>query len=343
MTTKSLISIVIPALNAAAVIQESVASAMQQTYANTEIIVVDNGSSDETRAIVHGLSQADGRVRLIESGRTGVSHARNVGIEEARGDYIAFCDADDKLERKALSFLLENIQAADIVAGGMSFDVVDSRRSVISSSARQVASPFCVSKGELGESFEDLWSKNYLQSCCSKLFSTAFLRKNCVRFDEGLSSYEDLSFILDCLASDARFAAIPSICYHYIRTNDETNSTKYKFDMTVQMQCVAERIVSFYETVLKKPDDIACIEHVVQLLVVAINNAQKAPGGHRAAIDAVADTFERRVFADSISKAIAYPNTYSMLLCHLGIRHQYWAVVLLATIRNWIRSVRIAQ
>ena len=333
MNEQLLVSIVIPAFDAASVIRRSVVSALWQSYQNIEVVVIDNGSNDRTRDVVRELSRGDGRVRLVDSGRTGVSHARNVGIEEARGDYIAFCDADDEMEKDAISSLLGYAQDADIVAGGMSFDLVDLERRTVLSSARRVESPVSAQGRGLGACFEGLWTNNYLQSCCSKLFSLDFLRRSGVRFDERLSSYEDLSFVLDCLSHDACFIAVPDLCYHYLRSAS---------DMTDQMENVAERVVTFYRTVLERGCEVSCPEHVVQLLVVAVNNAQNTPGGGKAIRAAIADVFARRVFAEALSTAMTYPNRYSKLVCSLASRRCYRAVEFLVWIRNRVRSVRVA-
>lgn len=343
MTEEALVSIIIPALDAAAVIRNSVASVLGQSHANLEIVVVDNGSSDDTRDIVRELSCADSRVRLVESGHTGVSHARNVGIEAAKGDYLAFCDADDEMERNAVASLLKKAALADIVAGGMSFDVINERGEIVSSRDRKVAAPLSARGAKLCGLFENLWDSNSLQSCCSKLFSASFLQQSRVRFDESLSSYEDLTFVLDCLAHGASFAAVPDICYRYLRSASGTNSTRYKPDLTDQMERVSERVVSFYEEVLGRHGGASCTEHVVQFLVVAINNVQGVSGGMRAQKQAVADVFSRDVFITAVSSAAIYPNGYSRLVCWLGSKGLFRSVVLLACIRNFVRSKHAAR
>lgn len=101
---EKLISVVVPTYNRAYVIQRAIESIQKQTYSNIEIIVVDDGSTDNTREIVEGIS--DSRICYIQSSKNaGVSHARNLGIVAAKGDYIAFQDSDDvwrsdKLEKQ---------------------------------------------------------------------------------------------------------------------------------------------------------------------------------------------------------------------------------------------------
>lgn len=90
-----LISVVIPAFNAAATLAKTVASAAAQTHRCIEILIVDDGSRDATAAIAEQLAAGDPRIRLLRQPNRGVSAARNRGIGEARGDFIAPLDADD--------------------------------------------------------------------------------------------------------------------------------------------------------------------------------------------------------------------------------------------------------
>ena len=96
------ISVVIPAYNAAKFLHETIASVLAQTYPPSEVIVVDDGSTDCTMDVVRAFG---GKVILIEQDNKGTAAARNRGIREARGEYIAFIDHDDfwlpqKLERQ---------------------------------------------------------------------------------------------------------------------------------------------------------------------------------------------------------------------------------------------------
>jgi glycosyltransferase involved in cell wall biosynthesis len=94
MIEKPLVSIVMPAYNSACFIREALDSCLQQTYSHIEILVIDDGSTDNTAAIVESYGRA---VRLIQQPNKGPAIARNKGIEHARGRFIKFCDADDIL------------------------------------------------------------------------------------------------------------------------------------------------------------------------------------------------------------------------------------------------------
>jgi glycosyltransferase involved in cell wall biosynthesis len=105
-----LVSVIVPAFNAAATVQETLRSVLAQTYANIEVIVVDDGSTDDTAATVAQIAGRDARVRLERRPRCGVAAARNHAIGLASGEFIAPMDADDlwhptKLERQCKRFV----------------------------------------------------------------------------------------------------------------------------------------------------------------------------------------------------------------------------------------------
>ncbi|BAZ68339.1 MAG: glycosyltransferase family 2 protein [Pelatocladus maniniholoensis HA4357-MV3] len=100
-----LVSVIIPAYNAEAFISQTLNSVLSQTYKNIEVLVADDGSQDRTPEIVKSIAQKDQRVTLLQQSNQGVAAARNLAIENSRGEYIAPIDADDiwyplKLERQ---------------------------------------------------------------------------------------------------------------------------------------------------------------------------------------------------------------------------------------------------
>ncbi len=90
-----LVSVIIPAYNAEAFIGETLESVISQTYKNIEVLVVDDGSGDQTSKIVESFAQRDCRIILLQQKNAGVAAARNLGIKESRGEYIAPFDAFD--------------------------------------------------------------------------------------------------------------------------------------------------------------------------------------------------------------------------------------------------------
>lgn len=95
MTSNPVVSIIIPTRNRAAMLREAIESVRTQTYAAWELIVIDDGSTDETPQMMESLTRLDARIRFVRQVSAGVSKARNAGIQQARGRYVAFLDDDD--------------------------------------------------------------------------------------------------------------------------------------------------------------------------------------------------------------------------------------------------------
>ena len=112
-----MISVIIPVLNGEKEIKKSLQSIMNQSYKNIEIVVIDNGSTDNTVKIIKELQGIDNRIKLFISKLKGVSNARNLGLKKSMGDYIMFVDADDTIDENMLTRMLQIIKSekCDIV------------------------------------------------------------------------------------------------------------------------------------------------------------------------------------------------------------------------------------
>lgn len=112
-----LVSIIIPAYNAESFIQETLFSIVQQTYQKIEIIVVDDGSKDNTNNLIKSFALSDSRITVMSQSNSGVSAARNLGIEKSKGEFIAFIDADDIYSPCAIEKLTSTMLQADDSVG----------------------------------------------------------------------------------------------------------------------------------------------------------------------------------------------------------------------------------
>ncbi len=113
-TKNALISVIMPCYNAAAYVEEAIVSVLEQTYPHNEVIVVDDGSQDASREIVTRLGEAHpGRIRLYQQDRKGPYPARNLGLSHARGEFVAFLDADDWWREDCLEVLLAALRDND--------------------------------------------------------------------------------------------------------------------------------------------------------------------------------------------------------------------------------------
>lgn len=112
-----LVSIITPAYNAQRFVGEAIKSVINQSWQNWEMLVIDDGSIDDTSQICQSFCDIDNRVRLIKSANHGVSHARNLGLKSAKGKYIGFLDADDIVDPDYILQIVKKLEVtgADIV------------------------------------------------------------------------------------------------------------------------------------------------------------------------------------------------------------------------------------
>ena len=108
-----MISVIVPAYNVEDYIEACVSSILNSTYRDLELILVDDGSTDKTAELCDKLAATDGRIKAIHQQNAGVSTARNVGMEAAKGDFITFVDSDDVIHPEMLEFLLNMISGDD--------------------------------------------------------------------------------------------------------------------------------------------------------------------------------------------------------------------------------------
>lgn len=216
-----LVSVVIPAHQAAGVLAVALESVLAQTYAELEVVVVDDGSTDGTAALVEGYAAEDARVRLVRQQNAGVSTARNRGMDEARGTFVTFLDADDWMEPDHVSCMVDAALRtdADVVQTGYVVEFLDANGRTQGAEVRSGADAL-VGAGQppipLGSDF-----LNGLGYVWNKLYRLGPLRDSGVRFVETQTIFEDLSF--NCSVLKGRWlVTVPDARIHYVQRSGES-------------------------------------------------------------------------------------------------------------------------
>jgi glycosyltransferase involved in cell wall biosynthesis len=215
-----LVSAIVPAYNAEAFVEKALRSLLAQTYENLEIIVVDDGSTDKTAERVEGLAGNHPQIRLVRQSNHGVAAARNRGIEESRGEFIAPVDADDVWFPDAVNKLLDCLLRSDLDAG------VAYAWSVIIDENGQLDGRFRCSKIE-GNVLGTLICHNFIGNASSTLIRRACLKK-VGGYDEsfranGLRGCEDWDLYLR-IAQYYRFRAVPQFLIGYRKPHGSMSS-----------------------------------------------------------------------------------------------------------------------
>ena len=191
---KPTVSIVMPCYQNGGTLARSVRSVQAQTFADWELIAVDDGSTDDTLAQLNTLAAAEPRMRVIHQENGGVSAARNAGIGAAQGDWLFFLDADDQLTEDALSFLLGlTDDALDVACGAYEMRFADE--------GGRCERHACAD-GDLQTVLESLIrGDSALNSMCARLYRTDMLRRAQVKAPVDVKVGEDVLFNLDAFAS----------------------------------------------------------------------------------------------------------------------------------------------
>lgn len=211
------ISVIVPVYQAEKFLHRCLDSVARQTFSDWELILVDDGSTDGSAALCDQLAAKDNRVRVFHRKKNqGVSEARNLGINEAKGDYIAFLDADDCYEFQALETLwnLREQSGADAAACGLTYLWPDGKQSV------QAQLPAGVyGEAEIREKLvlpltgDRLTQPVFNGYSVCYLFSTELIRKNHIAFDGPY--LEDELFVLEYFCNAHSLAVTDQPLYRY--------------------------------------------------------------------------------------------------------------------------------
>ena len=231
-------SIIVPVYNVEQYLCECVDSILnQETNATMEIILVDDGSSDGSGNICDAYAQKYNTIRVIHGFNQGVSHARNVGIQAARGEYILFIDADDRWKKNLLDVFSKQIKESPdvVVFGGVRFKGE-------SEYGAQIVSRI-IPNGESGPLFlQKLFAIQALPLTVSWAygFRRKFLENNNIRFDESMKVSEDFDFNMACLQRASSVKGTSEILYEYRMREQSATATISPKKILDNLQCKAK-------------------------------------------------------------------------------------------------------
>eukprot|EP01012_Entosiphon_sulcatum_P065192 TRINITY_DN94072_c0_g1_i1.p1 TRINITY_DN94072_c0_g1~~TRINITY_DN94072_c0_g1_i1.p1 ORF type:complete len:318 (+),score=25.23 TRINITY_DN94072_c0_g1_i1:828-1781(+) len=205
-----LVTIIIPAYNYQMFLPDTLTSVLGQKYQNFELIVVDDGSTDKTKDVVAEFVANDSRIKYFHQSNAGLSAARNLGIKNAKGEYIQFLDADDLLSDLKLSLQVEQMEKdANIdISYTMSYYFVDGNEEKLYKSIALNQDDWMPKLNASGYEVLEMLVKQNIMPVNSVLIRTSSLRKIGF-FDQRLKSLEDWDFWISCAFKDFYFAFLP--------------------------------------------------------------------------------------------------------------------------------------
>jgi len=219
MENKPLVSCIIPTHNRSTKLVKAIESVLSQTYTELEILVVDDQSIDNTKAVVEEMIQNDKRISYFRNPNKGANNARNFGIQQAKGNYIGFLDDDDVWMKSKLEKQFKVMSAL-----GPEFGVVYctfARKKTNGRILRQHPSRFSSIKN--GNILDRLLKRNFITT--STLFVKAEVFQKCGMFDPNYKSFQDWE-LLTRIARDFHFFYLKEILVHVYESNDSITLDK---------------------------------------------------------------------------------------------------------------------
>ena len=260
-----LVSIIIPMYNAEKYIERCLESILKQTYTNIEIVIIDDGSSDNSLERVRSFS--DKRIRLFNKINGGVSSARNFGIDKSLGDYLLFIDADDFINKEMVEKLLNEVEEENTLVFCSNDEIWNNRIDT-----RILFDKF---KGEINK-YDVLReiASGKAGLVCSKLVSKKVIKENNIKFDEKLVIGEDQIFFLKVAEQTEKFKYVNESLYYYDRTNEESATLRYQYNLYNNFSRLQKQIKLIFErnNLNSEEDKILLNDKKLNFIWVCINN-----------------------------------------------------------------------
>lgn len=181
-------SIIVPIYNTEKYLKDCLDSLINQTYKNLEIILIDDGSTDNGYMVYNEFIKRDTRMSIIKKDNEGVSSARNIGIEHANGDYIMFVDSDDWLELdtiEKINHILEKHNECNLII----YNILHNQEQKF----KNMNNKF-FEKNEFENEISKLIKSEKINSPCNKVYKLNIIKKHNINFDRELTVGEDLLF-----------------------------------------------------------------------------------------------------------------------------------------------------
>ena len=209
------VSIIMPAKNSGAYIRRCIESVLSQKFTDWELLIINDGSTDDTVVTAMSFSKDDERIRVFDSQGKGVSAARNYGLELSTGDHIAFIDSDDSVDPDYLSVLVELAEKNNADISQCSLYYRYDNGTVVQEKETEDA----VYNGH--DEIMNAYFSGMVGKICLAAWGKLFRREllNGIRFDETLTIQEDAFFTFQCAMKSSKIACCNRALYYYYQNS----------------------------------------------------------------------------------------------------------------------------
>lgn len=306
-----LITVVVPIYNVSQYLEKCISSLSEQTYSNIEILLIDDGSKDDSPGICDRWAQMDQRVRAIHKKNGGLSDARNTGLNEAKGSWITFVDGDDWLDpytcEKALTCALE--YNADIVMWPYVREFPDKIKpkhlfdadrlfegdEVKNYLARRMA-------GAMGTELQKPAEADCIVTACAKLYRTSILCDNELKFVDHkiIGTHEDGLFNLEAFCYAEKVFYVNQYWYHYRKSIPGQLTRSYRENLYEQYQVLLTLLEEKGKSLGIRDIEEAVRNRVSLSLIPLTRNICRAPISMKIKSNEIRKILDNPKYADSL-------------------------------------------
>ncbi len=224
------VSIIVPIYKAEKYLNRCIDSILDQTFTDWELLLIDDGSPDRSGDICEEYAKRDRRIRAFHKENGGVSSARNLGLDSAKGEYVTFIDADDWIDFDNLSTCTSIINANKLDILQYSFKRIDDKGNVLQKRLIKT-DPL---------DLESYIKKGNFNKCVGGAYiRSAIIQNNKIRFDEDMRLAEDQLFIMRVMSNSLRLQATDLVYYNYfLNVESATNNEKTQDMMRSSYKCI---------------------------------------------------------------------------------------------------------
>ncbi|EEM70691.1 MULTISPECIES: glycosyltransferase family 2 protein [Bacillus] len=236
------VSVIVPVYNSEKFISKCLESIIRQTYKNIEILIINDGSSDESETIINVYRKIDHRITYYYQNNSGPSKARNRGILNATGEYVIFLDSDDTVHENYVMYLLNEMinSNSDLVCCGYK-DI--SRYGMLNCSDFNFESSISIN------SFMKMVCKGTGGVLWGKIYKREIITKFNLKMDEKIFMCEDLVFVLQYASQCKKFKYVEAYLYNYNRLNQYSISKNISIHYMQNYILVCKRIEEIFKSV----------------------------------------------------------------------------------------------
>lgn len=211
------VSVIVPVYNAEKYLNRCADSILNQNFTDLELILVDDGSSDNSGMICDEYAKKDKRVKVIHKENGGASDARNTGLDVSSGEYITFCDSDDLILSGGIECMVNAAKEenSDLVIGGFKEVNINKLYNLEITTIQLIRGNFTVYEDKIKDEFAGLWYENNMTSSWAKLYKSSIVKGNNIYFNKELVVLEDFCFVLNYCKEAKKITSIENIVYEW--------------------------------------------------------------------------------------------------------------------------------